>query len=90
MTRLIVLATIVVVGLAAHFFSRVAAGRGPRLVERPENDEPAAVSVNAVKAAAVGRLELSRCFRWPERGQCGRECLTQIERSDDGCLVRRW
>ncbi|HOC16952.1 MAG TPA: hypothetical protein PKK95_01730 [Vicinamibacterales bacterium] len=88
MTWLIVLATIVVVGLAAYFFSRVAAGRGPRLVECPENDEPAAVSVNAVKAAVGGRLELSRCSRWPERGQCGRECLTQIERSDDGCLVR--
>ncbi len=94
MTWLIVLATIVGIGLAVYVFSRFAAGRGPRLVECPENHEPAAVSVNALKAAAGGRLELSQCSRWPEREQCGRECLTQIEQSVDGCLVRtmvtRW
>ncbi len=95
MTWLIVLATLVGVGIAAAFyFRRVAGSRGARLVECPDNHEPAAVSVNAVKAAAGGRLELSQCSRWPERDSCGRECLAQIEHSPDGCLVRtmvtRW
>lgn len=95
MTWLIALATIVAVGVAAYFlFRRFAGSRGARLVECPETHEPAAVSVNAVKAAVAGRLELSQCSRWPERDACGRECLAEIERSPDGCLVRtivtRW
>jgi hypothetical protein len=33
-------------------------------------------------------LRLTACTRWPEREGCGQECLVQIERSPDGCLVR--
>lgn len=94
MIWLIAFATMVAVGVAAYFVRRVAANRGARLVECPENHEPADVRVNALSAAVGGRLELSQCSRWPEHEACGRECLTQIERSPDGCLVRamvtRW
>ena len=95
MAWLIAIATLVAVGIAAYVFvRRFARSRGARLVECPENHEPAAVSVNALKAAAAGRLELSQCSRWPGREACGRECLSEIERSPDGCLVRtivtRW
>jgi hypothetical protein len=48
----------------------------------------------AVKAALAGPLRLADCSRWPERHDCGQECLSQIEAAPDGCLVRarleRW
>lgn len=73
--------------------------RGKRLITCPENERPAAVKVNAVKAgyeAAIHgpHLELSQCSRWPEKQGCGQECLRQIEHSPENCLVRtivtRW
>ncbi len=68
--------------------------RGARLVACPETEQAAAVEVDAAHAAAgaaVGKMELrlSSCTRWPEREQCGQECLRQIEAAPDGCLVRR-
>jgi hypothetical protein len=67
--------------------------RGARLVECPENEQVAAVQVDAVRAAAgapFGKagLQLSACTRWPERRGCGEECLRQIEAAPEGCLVR--
>jgi hypothetical protein len=89
MTWLIVLATLVVVAAAAYLFlSRFLASRGPRVVECPENHQPAAVNVDALKASLGGGLQLAQCSRWPEHEACGRECLSQIERSPDGCLWR--
>lgn len=67
---------------------RFLANRGTRLVQCPENEQPAAVDVDAFKVAVGGRFELSDCSRWPEKSGCGRECLHQIERSPEGCLVR--
>lgn len=85
----LILLVAVGIAVAALFLSRrFLRNRGARLVECPETHEPAAVSVNAVKAAAGGRLDLAQCSRWPERERCGRECLAQIEESPDGCLVR--
>jgi len=84
----------VVVAAAVWLGRRYIALRGARLVECPETKAPAVVSLDAVKAAAGGPLSLSTCSRWPERGECGRECLAQIERAPEDCLVRtivaRW
>jgi hypothetical protein len=33
-------------------------------------------------------LRLKECSRWPERRNCGQECLAQIEAAPEDCLVR--
>ena len=68
--------------------------RGKRLVTCPETQKPAAVDLDAIhlaRDAAFGtpQLRLSECSRWPERQECGQECLKQIEAAPEGCLVRR-
>lgn len=66
--------------------------RGKRLVTCPETHAPAAVNV-AASEAAIGAflkeptLRLNECSRWPEREQCGQECLQQIEADPENCLV---
>jgi hypothetical protein len=55
---------------------------GSRLVACPENQQPAAVSMDARHAAATGidgppDLRLCDCTRWPERAKCGQACLSQ-------------
>ena len=67
--------------------------RGERVITCPENQKPAGVVVDARHAAATAlgkapELRLSSCSRWPERAGCGQECLSQIEASPEGCLVR--
>jgi len=67
--------------------------RGKRLITCPENEEPAAVDIDAKRAGAEAlkgtpHLRLSECSRWPEKRNCGQECLRQIELAPDGCLVR--
>ena len=73
--------------------------RGTRVIACPENEQPAAVTVDARLAAltaAAGheRLRLDSCSRWPEKAGCGQECLKQIEAQPTDCLVRtqvdRW
>ena len=73
--------------------------RGERVVICPETQQPAGVEVDAkhaVMATAVGApsLRLKDCSRWPERRNCGQECLRQIEAAPEDCLVRniltRW
>lgn len=67
--------------------------RGASIVRCPETNDFVAVEVNAGRAA-VSRvfgqpnLRLSDCSRWPERRNCGQECLEQIESSPADCLVR--
>jgi hypothetical protein len=66
--------------------------RGQRLVTCPETKAPAAVAVSA-KEAALGAfvneptLRLQECSRWPERENCGQECLQQVEADSQSCLV---
>jgi hypothetical protein len=45
--------------------------------------------VNAVREAAFGQnhIRVDQCSRWPERQNCGPECLAQIEADAKGCLV---
>lgn len=67
--------------------------RGKRLVTCPETRNPAAVHVNAGRAARDVlegrrvRIHLDQCTRWPEREDCGQECLSQIENDPQGCSV---
>jgi hypothetical protein len=66
--------------------------RGERLVTCPETKRTAAVSVAAGKAAKAAfqhapALQLKECSRWPERADCGQDCLSQVEADPAGCLV---
>jgi len=92
--------TIAVLLLAATLFAvRAVPGvrsffkfRGKRLVTCPETHKAAAVDV-AAGEAAVGAflneptLRLVECSRWPERQNCGQECLQQVEVDPENCLV---
>jgi hypothetical protein len=74
-------------GLRAYFDYR-----GKRLITCPETQKPAAVEVDAKQAALGGflsepTLRLDQCSRWPERQDCGQECLKQIEADPENCLV---
>jgi hypothetical protein len=73
--------------------------RGDRLVTCPETHQPVGVTLDAKQAVLTGighapALRLSTCTRWPERQDCGQQCLAQIEAAPEGCLVRsiltRW
>jgi hypothetical protein len=100
-----VTAAALLVGLAALVAGGIAlfkvwfTWRQKRLITCPENRNPAAVRVDALRAAAGvltghGHLTLSECSRWPEKQGCGQECLSQIEKGPGECLVRtlvaRW
>jgi len=66
--------------------------RGKRLITCPETHKTEAVDVDA-KEAALGAflseptLHLKQCSRWPERQDCGQECLKEIETDPENCLV---
>ena len=67
--------------------------RGKMLVTCPETHQTAGVAVDAKHAAIAAfygqpDLRLKECTRWPERQNCGQECLAQIELSPENCLVR--
>ncbi|MFH1574903.1 MAG: hypothetical protein ABIG68_13030 [Acidobacteriota bacterium] len=62
--------------------------RGARVVTCPENQKPAGVEVNAAHAALSKELRLKECSRWPDKQDCGQECLRQIESAPEDCLVR--
>src|SRR5208283_4619514 len=75
--------------LATQVFVRY---RGKRVITCPETSQPAAVHVNALKAAreaVFGRasIRLDQCSRWPERAGCGQECLSEIKADPGKCLV---
>jgi len=66
--------------------------RGKRLIPCPETQKTAAVDVAAGEAAlgaflSEPTLRLKQCSRWPERQDCGQECLQQIEADPENCLV---
>ena len=66
--------------------------RGNRIVSCPENHRPAAVEVDATKAAlnttaGTPKLQLRACSRWPERQNCPQGCLAQIDEAPEACLV---
>lgn len=57
------------------------------LITCPENHLPSGVDLDILH-------QLVSCSRWPERADCGRECLRQIEAAPHECRVRtileRW
>jgi hypothetical protein len=66
---------------------------GDRLITCPETRSAAVVRVDAGHAAVTDlqgekNLRLEACSRWPEKADCGQDCLRQIECAPDGCLVR--
>jgi hypothetical protein len=66
--------------------------RGQRLVTCPETHHTAAVHVNVAKAVGMkiwGKEEvrLDQCSRWPEKRNCGQECLSQVTADPEHCLV---
>jgi hypothetical protein len=95
-----VLTAILVLALAAGLFVLRAVPavrsllryRGKRLVTCPETHKTEAVDIDT-REAALGAflseptLHLHRCSRWPERQDCGQECLKQIEGDSETCLV---
>lgn len=94
---------VVLLGVTA-FFAAVALRafvkyRGVRVVTCPETHKPAAVRVDAGHAAVSAawdhtELRLDQCSRWPERQNCGQECIAEIAAAPRDCLVRavlaRW
>jgi hypothetical protein len=68
--------------------------RGKWVVTCPETRDSAGVEVDAAHVAATAwggepRLRLKGCSRWPEKADCGRECLAEIER-DAEAAASRW
>ena len=63
--------------------------RGDRLVTCPETRQPVGVALDLKHVAATGighapALRLRTCTRWPERQDCGQECLAQIQAAPEG------
>ena len=66
--------------------------QGSRLVTCPETKEPAIVEVDALHASLTSTvrlpdIRLENCSRWPLKGQCGQECLTDLDVAPERCLV---
>jgi hypothetical protein len=71
--------------------------RGRRTVICPENRETVTVEVDnkfAFRTALRGQEHerLQSCSRWPEKGDCGQECLAQIDPTPENLerLLRKW
>lgn len=91
---LVVLALLVLVPRVTQFLRTWLLYRGERLVTCPETKRPAAVEVDAHRAARESlagepRLRLADCSRWPERADCPQDCLAQIESDPEACRVYR-
>jgi hypothetical protein len=93
------LAAIVLLVVGTLIFAAVSAvrtylmNRGPRIVTCPETKSSAAVRMNAARAArdavfGKAQLHLEQCSQWPERKNCGQECLAEIQMDPAECLVR--
>ena len=66
--------------------------RGQRIVTCPETKKPAIVEVDALHASLTSTIRLpdirlENCTRWPIKGQCGQECLTELDVAPERCLV---
>jgi len=72
---------LIYVVIAVRTWSHV---HGPRIVVCPETRTPVAVTVEVGHAVASALwekadLRLTSCSRWPERGNCDRACVQQLE-----------
>lgn len=80
------------VSLQAYFRNR-----GRRTVICPDNHEPVTVEVDGTFAFSTAlrgqeHERLHTCSRWPEKGDCGQECLAQVDPSPENLerLLQKW
>jgi hypothetical protein len=71
--------------------------RGRQAARCPESGQPVDIEVDSEYAfwTALRGLEHSRlksCSRWPEKGDCGQECLAQVNPSPENVdrLLTKW
>jgi hypothetical protein len=71
--------------------------RGRRTVVCPDNHEPVTVEIDNKFAFATAlrgqeHERLHSCSRWPEKGECGQECLAQVNPSPENLerLLQKW
>jgi hypothetical protein len=71
--------------------------RGQRTVVCPENQEPVTVELDnkySFRTALRGQQHqrLQSCSRWPENGECGQECLAQVDPTPENLerLLQKW
>ena len=94
-TYLVIAISILAVGMAVWLTDAARVlfrYRGRMLFTCPETGKSACAKVAAADAARsslVGRpqIHLSDCSRWPERQDCGQECLSQLGADPQSCLV---
>jgi hypothetical protein len=82
------------VGVSLQSYFR---NRGRRTVVCPENHEPVTVEVDnkfAFRTALRGQEHerLASCSRWPEKHDCGQECLAQVDPTPENLerLLQKW
>lgn len=82
------------IGISLQAYFR---NRGRRTVMCPDNHQPVTVEVDskfafrtALRGAEHERLE--SCSRWPEKGDCGQECLAQVDPTPENLerLLQKW
>ena len=92
-TAVVVLFLAVIVSFALFLAIReLVRYHGKRVITCPETKRPAAVHVNMMKVAreaVLGKpnIRLDQCSRWPERANCGQDCLSQIKADPESCMV---
>jgi hypothetical protein len=71
--------------------------RGRRPVTCPDDHKAAEVEIDrkfALQAAIHGKeqMRVQSCTHWPENGQCGQECLIQVEATPENIdrLLTKW
>lgn len=68
--------------------------RGKMIVTCPETHKNVAVEVDTKHAIGTASLDaepeirLKSCTRWPERQDCGQECLKELTAAPHECMVR--
>jgi hypothetical protein len=78
--------------LVVYFLER-RRNSGDRVITCPETRTTEVVRLDSGHAAWTDlrgekQLRLESCSRWPERSDCGQDCLREVEVAPDGCLVR--
>ena len=73
-------------------FRRYHTYRGQRMVSCPETQQPVGLELDAWLAAAdlsdATALRVKNCSRWPEKADCGQECVAIIDASPESSLIR--
>ena len=94
---ILTVATVTALCLTTFFLARMGVAffrfRGRRKLLCPETGNSAIVRIGALHAAASGLLDdpdlrVIDCSRWPERQDCGQDCLRRIPSRKWGMLNR--